>query len=670
MITINLKRYCLLSILPILFFQPVVAANETLADKTLSPYFKVLEEGKGNLENLPLQSTSAQVDIAGVIADVKVRQVYQNRGDEPIEAIYVFPASTRAAVYGMKMTLGERVVIAKIKERKAARVAYTHAKKQGKRASLLEQHRPNVFQMNIANIMPGDEIIVELSYTELIVPEQGIYEFVYPAVVGPRYSETPAENVSASENWIMNPFLDQDVAPPYTFNIKTSISAGIPIQALNSPSHKVHVDYDDQETAKISLKTQDNQNADRDYILRYQLRGKEIKTGLLLYKGEQENFFLLMSQPPKKVIEDNIPAREYIFVVDVSGSMRGFPLDTSKRLMVELLSNLRPTDSFNILFFSGGSSTLAEASLPVTQSNIEKAITMMENQRGNGSTQLLPALQHAMALPAKKSTSRSFIIVTDGFVTVEKEAFQYVKDNLNNANFFSFGIGSSINRFLIEGLARVGKGEPFVITSAIDAFPVAQRFREYIETPVLTGIEVNFNGFDTYDVEPQQVPDLFAERPLIMYGKWRGNANGNIQIKGHQGQSVYSETMTVDKTEASGSNEALRYLWARNRIAELGDFEKLHPDLVRKAEITTLGLNYNLLTAYTSFIAVDEIIANPEADNHTVKQPLPLPKGVSNLAVGGIIPTAPEPEIFSLLGILALLFSSTLLPRFKRRKKV
>jgi Ca-activated chloride channel family protein len=664
----NIKKYSLLYILPFLLLHASISGAENKEDKTLSPYFKVMGNGRGNIENLPLQDTSAQVDIVGVIADVKVRQVYQNRGGAAIEAIYVFPGSSKAAVYGMKMTIGERVVVAKIKERKAAKVAYNQAKKQGKRASLLEQQRPNVFQMNVANIMPGDEIIVELSYTELIVPEQGIYEFVYPAVVGPRYSETVAENAPETESWIVNPYLQQDVAPPYTFNIKAFVSVGIPIQALSSPSHKVTVDYKEQGTATVHLTNKDNSNGDIDYILRYQLRGQEINTGLLLYKGEEENFFLLMSQPPEKVISENIPPREYIFVVDVSGSMHGFPLNTSKNLMAELLSNLRPTDSFNILFFSGSSSVLSETSLPVTKANIEKAIAMMEKQQGSGSTQLLPALQRAMALPAERSTSRSFIMVTDGYVSVEKEVFQFVKDNLNNANFFSFGIGSSINRFLIEGLARAGKGEPFVITSSAEAFQVAQRFREYIETPVLTGININFNNFEAYDVEPKKIPDLFAERPLVIYGKWRGKAQGKIEIKGHQGQSDYIQTIDVSKVEAKPENQAIRYLWARNKIAELGDFEKLSPDSERKAEITTLGLTYNLLTEYTSFIAIDEIIANSSGNSQKVKQPLPLPKGVSNLAVGGIVPTAPEPGVLNLLAVIGVIFGMSLISRIKTRK--
>ncbi len=656
----------LLTVLYFSLFQASVFASSAEDDKTLSPYFKVIGENSDGNATLPLQKTSAAVEIAGVIADVKVRQAYQNRGNTPIEAIYVFPGSSKAAVYAMKMTIGERVVVAKIKERKAAKVAYTQAKKQGKRASLLEQQRPNVFQMNVANIMPGDQIVVELSYTELIVPEQGVYEFVYPEVVGPRYSETPVQSAADTELWISNPYLQEGEPAPYAFDINVSVSAGIPIQALMSPSHQVDVNYNEQGTASIQLKDANTNNGDRDYILRYQLRGKEIESGLLLHQGEHENFFLLMAQPPQRVDAENIPAREYIFVVDVSGSMHGFPLDTSKKLMKELLSDLRPTDSFNILFFSGGSSVLSETSLLVTPGNINKAIAMMENQTGGGGTELLPALKRAMAFPAKETTSRSFVIVTDGYVSVETEAFQYVKDHLNNANFFSFGIGSSVNRFLIDGLARAGQGEPFVITSPSEAPQTAQRFREYIETPVLTGINLEFKDFDVYAVEPKQVPDLFAERPLIVYGKWRGNAQGKINIHGYSGGKDYAKTIDLSKANTSTSNQALRYLWARQRITELGDYEKLQPDSERKAEITSLGLTYNLLTAHTSFITIDEVIANPDGNMLTLKQPLPLPKGVSNLAVGGIVPTTPEPGMLSLLCVLALMLIALLIPKAHR----
>ena len=250
-----------------LWVAAAVSAIETpdTTDKTLSPYFLVLSDDPKS-EQLPLKSTNADVNIAGVIADVTVVQVYQNQGNNPIEAVYVFPASTRAAVYAMKMTIGERVITAKIEERKAARQQYEQAKREGKSASLLEQQRPNVFQMNVANIMPGDIIKVEMRYTELLVPEGGVYEFVYPTVVGPRYSNQNAENAPDTENWVQNPYLHEGQSPPYTFDIDLTISAGLPIQEISCATHKTNIRYEQKDTAAISLDQGEKSGGNRDFI--------------------------------------------------------------------------------------------------------------------------------------------------------------------------------------------------------------------------------------------------------------------------------------------------------------------------------------------------------------------------------------------------------------------
>ncbi|NLI29875.1 MAG: TonB family protein [Nitrospiraceae bacterium] len=609
-------------------------ATKEATDKTLSPYFFVKSDDPST-DQLPLKSTSANVSISGVIADVAVTQVYKNTGKRPIEAIYVFPASTRAAVYGMKMTIGKRVIVAKINKREDARREYEQAKKAGQSASLLEQQRPNVFQMNVANIMPGDEIKVELKYTELLVPTDKTYSFVYPTVVGPRYSNQTAETAGEADRWTQNPYLKQGEAASYAFDISVKLAAGMPIQKIASTSHKISVQYNGLSSAKILLDTAEANGGNRDYILNYRLDGDKVETGLLLSKGEKENFFLLMLQPPKHVNADQMPGREYIFIVDVSGSMHGFPLDISKKLMQNLLGNLRPTDTFNLLLFSGGSSVLANQSLPATPSNIAQAVQLIERQRGGGGTELLPALQRALALPKTKGYSRTVVIATDGYVGVETEAFDLIRKNLGEANMFTFGIGSSVNRHLLEGMARVGMGESFVISKAAEASAQAERFRKMIQTPVLTQVKLDFGKFEVYDVEPIAVPDVLAERPIIVFGKWRGEPKGAITMSGIAGDRKISQKIDVRGTQASQDNEALKYLWARHRIALLSDYNALRPDDKRVAEVTDLGLKYNLLTAYTSFVAVDSEVRNASGDSTAIKQPLPLPEGVSDYAVGG-----------------------------------
>ncbi len=601
--------------------------------KTHSPYF-IIKSDNPETDRMPLKSTNANVNIAGVIADIQLSQVYKNTGSNSLEAIYVFPASTRAAIYSMKMKIGEREIIAVIQKRESARQQYELAKQNGQTASLLEQERPNVFTMNVANILPGDLIEVELKYTELLVPESGIYEFVYPTVVGPRYN-SGGENHSA-ENWIENPYLREGESPNYSFDINVNLNSGLPIQSLQSKSHEVSIEYKGKHKAEVSLRDKNKFQGNKDFILQYRLTGAKIASGLLLFEGEKENFFLAMIQPPKQIKAENIPPREYIFIIDVSGSMNGFPLDVSKKLLKDLIGGLKQDDMFNILLFAGSSRLYSEKSVEASRENINNAISFLENQRGGGGTELLPALKRGMSLSATEGVSRSFIISTDGYVTVEKEAFEYINKNLGNANFFPFGIGSSVNRHLIEGMAHVGRGEAFIVSNVAEAGPIAEKFRKYISRPVLTNIELQIKDFDTYDVEPSSIPDVFAERPVIVYGKWKGKAEGSIILTGYTGNERYSKTLNVPDYKAAKSNSAIKYLWAREKIRLLDDFIQVsysHEEL--KEEVTALGLKYNLLTSYTSFLALDSEIRNANTISTTVRQPLPLPQGVSNYAIGG-----------------------------------
>ena len=604
-------------------------------DQTLSPYLQIINDDDGKAI-IPLKHTEADVKVTGVIADVKVTQVYQNEGGTPIEALYVFPGSTRAAVHGMTMTIGERVIHAKIKKKEDARKAYEEAKQNGQSASLLEQYRPNVFQMNVANIMPGDSLIVNLNYTELLVPTEGIYEFVYPTVVGPRYNDDPGMAIASTDNsaWAENPYQQEGQLPLYTFNMNAVINAGIPIKKAVCTSHDMKINFDGPASAILKLDEKEIHGGNRDVVVRYGLRGGKIESGLLLFEGEKENFFLAMMEPPKRVELEMIPPREYVFVVDVSGSMNGFPLDVSKSLMRELLGDLRPSDSFNVLLFASGSSVLSELSLPATKANIQKAMTLIDRQGGGGGTQLLPALKRALNLPHEGGIARSIVIATDGYVTVEKQAFDLIRDNLREANFFAFGIGSSVNRHLIEGLASIGKGEPFVLTSTKEAQANADKFREYITSPVLTDITVQAEGMEVFDVEPYSVPDVLADRPVIVFGKYNKGGYGKLTIKGVGGLGEYKKEFKASNALASSDNEALKFLWARKRIELLDDYAQLGYSDELKNEVTELGLNFGLLTAYTSFVAIDQEVRNEKGELITISQPLPLPQGVSDMAVG------------------------------------
>ena len=566
-------------------------------DRTESPHFLV----QGDADTLPLKETRAKVAIAGTIAHVRVTQVYQNEGGQPLEAVYVFPGSTRAAVFGMEMRIGNRTIVAEIAETEKARKKYDKAKADGKSASLLEQKRPNVFQMNVANIMPGDRVEVRLDYTELLVPENGVYELVYPSVVGPRFTGESKKE----QGWTQNPHLTSD-KPPYRWSVEARIAAGLAVSGVKSPSHKIALSF--AQSGQVDIQVVDEDGGNRDFVLRYRLDGEQIETGVMLYEGQGEKFFTAMIQPPKRVAPAMLPEREYIFVVDVSGSMNGFPIRTAKQLMRDLLKGLESQDRFNILAFAGGSRVLAERSLRATPGNISRADTFLAAMQGGGGTRILSALDRALAMKRFSDMSTSMVVITDGYVSVDDKVFQRIHDNLGEANLFAFGIGSSVNRNLIEGMARAGRGEPFVVLDPSMAALEAARFADYVKSPVLTNVAVELDGLDAYDVIPKHIPDLFGERPIIVMGKYRGAATGTIRISGTNGQGAFSRSLAVGDFRASDDLVALRYLWARDRIRELSD--RMAVGSNQKDAITKLGLRYNLMSAFTSFVAVDNQVRN------------------------------------------------------------
>lgn len=680
------KLICLLAAVLVFMSVPIPAvhAKEESSedeDKTGAPYFYV-ETADPSVDSFPLKKTDITVDINGVIADIHVLQTYANEGQNPINASYVFPASTKVTVHGMQMQIGNQIVTAQIKEKEEAEEEFEEAKEEGKSASLLSEEQPNVFSMNVANIMPNDTVSIDLHYTELITPADGTYQFVYPTVVGPRYVSPVIDDCGTREEWTATPYLPEGKLPDSQYNIHVSLSAGVPITELTSSSHKIDIKWDENTKADISLADPTDYAGNRDFILDYKLTSEDISTGLMLNTGEKENFFMLMVQPPERFDAKDIPPREYIFVLDISGSMSGFPLDTAKELIKNLVSNLKETDTFNLILFSGASYQMAERSVPATKENIEKAIRIIDYQEGSGGTELAPALEEAIAIPASDDVSRNIVIITDGYIYGENDIFDIIRENAENADFFPFGIGKSVNRYLIEGIAKTGQGEPFIVTDETEASETAKQFKTYIQSPVLTDIQVSFDGFDAYDVEPTILPTLYAQKPIVLLGKWRGEPKGTVTITGKTGAGDYTQTisvadmltpdanteddhaLTASAAAVSLDSDALSYLWAQKRIEHLTNYglNKNNPDI--KDELTELGLAYSILTPYTSFIAVLDTVRNPDGNATDTDQPLPLPLEVSNFALGGYL-FGSEPTDILLPTALVLL----LLVQFLHRRK-
>lgn len=694
-------------------------AAEEDEEEFLAPYFII--QGTGNdassVEHFPLKSTEVVTNISGMIAETYVTQTYVNEGDTPINANYVFPTSSTVTVHGMTMVIGNERITAQIKEKEEAKVEYEEAKSEGKSASLMEQKRPNVFTMDVANIMPGDTVNIELHYTELITPKENTYEYIFPTVVGPRYAP-PSEPVSESgeaadrengedsgqdstessgdlqtvseeggsvsggdgnsrgsqdDSWVASPYLPGGVTPPGDYNITVNLSTGVPIAQVTSKSHAIRINKSDESTAQITLAEPDDYAGNRDFILKYRLAGEEIQSGLVLSGGQavggssrEENFFMLTIQPPERFETEDIPPREYIFVLDVSGSMFGYPLDTAKELIRDLVTNLNETDTFNLILFANESTILSPGSLPATAQNVKAAVKMIEEQEGGGGTSMLPALEEAIAIPKEDDTARSIVIITDGYISNESEIISCITDHMDSASFFSFGIGSSVNDYLIKQIAGCGLGESFIVTDREDAAESAANFRTYIEAPLLTDISVTYRGFDVYEVEPSVPSILYASQPIVLFGKWRGKPGGTITVTGKTGGEEYTQEIPVSSVTVDRESEAIRYLWARTHLDRIAGYGSIRNDESVKEEITKLGLEYNMVTPYTSFIAVSEIIRNTEGEGTDVDQPLPLPQRVSGLAVGGGYRSYSEPGMYLL--ILSLAAALFIKRRFRKRK--
>ncbi|MDD3626591.1 MAG: VIT and VWA domain-containing protein, partial [bacterium] len=319
------------------FGKSVEPPKEKAKDDT-APYFFV--EGDPKVDHFPLLGTKVNVNIAGFIADVELKQTYKNEGSKTIEAVYVFPLTTHSAIYGMQMKIGTRIIDAEIKEKQEAKKVYEDAKKEGKTASLLEQKRPNVFQMNVANILPGEMVEVTVKYTETLIAEEGIYEFVFPTVVGPRYTgESDPKEIIEQDKWLASPYTEEKMLPQYKLAMDIKINSGVPVSDVSVKTHQVDTYASNKNSVGIKLSRYDTYGGNRDFILHYSLKGEAIESGLLLYPGKDEKFFMLTAEPPKRIDTKDINPREYVFIVDVSGSMNGFPLDVSKALIKQILED-------------------------------------------------------------------------------------------------------------------------------------------------------------------------------------------------------------------------------------------------------------------------------------------------------------------------------------------
>lgn len=626
-----MKKYSASLLLGLLTAVFTASSVNAQLDQCQSPYLHIPSDSS-DVEQLPLKHTEVRAMIYGQIAEVRVTQEYENTGKQAIEAIYVFPASTRAAVHRLTMEVGSKCVEAKIMEKSAAKDTYDKATAEGKSAALLEQDRPNVFTMNVSNILPGDKVKLVMTYTENLIPEDGVYEFMYPTAMTPRYTGESGVGSESTEH-AAQPFVGEGGPAPTTFDFDARLMTQIPVSMVDCKTHDVDVDDLGKGVMGIDLSADEITKANKDFVLEFKLQGGEIQSGLALHEGEEENYFMLTIEPPARVAKNERPPQELIFIVDVSGSMNGFPNDMCKRLMDELLTNLSPDDVFNVQTFAGGSRLLFNESKKATKENIAQAIADFRNTRAGGGTNMLGALNKALTLKPKANYARTFLILTDGGISVERECYELIRTQRGDANFFTMGIGCAPNHYLLEGMAKVGAGESAYCFKLEDAEAKAEEFKLKATSPVLTDVKIDFVGLEVYDVYPEKPFDLFANKPVTIMGKYKGEPSGFAVMNGNRGSEIYQSTYDLEKQEFTDAGEAIRLCWAREKIREISDFQSVTGLQGQKQDLIDLGIEHNLLTQFTSFVAVDPEVRNPSGNAITVNQPQPLPEGVSELSL-------------------------------------
>ena len=599
----------------------------------------------------PLKHTEVRGRVSGFIARVTVTQVFENPAKEKIEAVYTFPLPQDAAVDDMTIKVGDRVVRGVIKKREEAREIYEQAKRTGHVAALLDQERPNIFSQAVANILPGESVSVTISYVEMLHYEDGAYEFVFPMVVGPRYIPgqpigqqgggwAPDTNKVPDASKITPPVAVPGTRAGHDISLELAIDAGVPIEGLSSKSHKIEVEHTGVHSAIARLANL-GEIPNKDFILKYNVAGGEIDDAILLTPGAKSKggFFTLILQPPARIADSDVTPKELVFVLDTSGSMSGFPIEKAKELIRHALDDLRPGDTFNLITFAGDTRILFPEPVFPTAQNVEIAKRFLDGRSGGGGTEMMKAIRASLEPSDAQDHVRIVCFATDGYVGNDMEIIGEVQKH-PNARVFAFGIGTSVNRFLLDGMARAGRGAVDYVTLAEKADEASKRFYERVHSPLLTDVSVEWNGLPVEDVYPRQIPDLFSGAPIILSGRFTGPAAGTLTIRGNRAGSPYARAVAVDFSKASPEHDALAGFWARRRIDDLmsqdwNGMQNAQPKPEVQQQITQLGLDFHLMTQFTSFVAVEERVVTTDGQPRTVQVPVEMPEGVSYEGVFG-----------------------------------
>ena len=623
-------------------------------------------------------NTDIQAQVSGLVARVTVSQSFRNDGKEWVEGIYVFPLPDTAAIDGLRMRIGERVIEAEIREKEQARKEYEQALSAGKKTSLVEQQRANLFTTSVANIGPGESITVEIEYLETIRYDEGNFSLRFPLTLTPRYIPGAPLPGRKGSGWSPDTAIVTDaslITPPvvtrsrdHKISFAATINAGVPLEYIASRYHPIDVS---DASGRYEIKLADASTPmDHDLELTWRpVADRAPRATVFTETREGEPHLLIMLLPPNDMSAPvtNIP-RELIFVIDTSGSMHGTSLSQAARALTLALDGLHAADRFNVIQFNSVTSNLFRSSVDATMNNIGIAKRYVAGLKANGGTEMRPAISQALNQPQSESHLRQVIFITDGSVGNELELFGLIEKNLGSTRLFTVGIGSAPNSWFMRKAAEVGRGTFTLISALHEVNEKMGRLFRKLEQPQITDITVQWPDGTTIQAYPQTIPDLYSGAPIIIKARLEDAPKQGdlLKISGDLAHASWGAELVINSGEVSPGVAAV---WARARIEHLMDQQRRGAQDIRQAVIDT-ALSHHLVSKYTSFVAVDKTPSRPQ-NLQLGKEQVPnlLPYGQSTQAIFGFPATATNAGAYRFNGMLLLAAALLLILSTRRRRR-
>lgn len=570
---------------------------------------------------LVLEHTSMVAEVHAGMARVTLIQWFHNPYEEPIEATYLLPLPSMAAVDTMDLTCGDRRIEGIVLPRQEARDLYEQAKADGKKAALLEQQRDNLFTQKVAGICPGETVEVTIQYVETVPYDDGTYSLALPTTVGPRFA--PPWDVPDHD------LIDTEYERTgHDVDITVYVDEGLPLESVWSDSHDVDIEDADW-GGQITL-TQGDVIPNRDFTLSWTLAGNEPRAALLAYRPDEDDGYLALTVEPP-ILSDTFEQRprELLFVLDASCSMGGQPWELASQTVLHALDRLGPNDTFDVVTFSNGDSALFETPQPATKANKAAAKEWLAEAYDGGGTQMERGILRSLGMP-ETDRLRLVLFLTDGYIGDEAEMFRLVREHRGKARLFSLGIGEAPNRYLLEGLAEMGKGQVSYQSAGRPIAETVGEFYERIAHPAMTDIRIDWGGLEVVETYPKSIPDLWVGQPIRVIARYRGAGEATVRLTGVVGRETWEQELTVELPERSLEHEALGSLWARRKIRDLEWYPgKLTSEQVEDA-IVDVAMEHHLVSKYTSLVAVDDRPSRCGPASFSLEIPHELPAGTQS----------------------------------------